>query len=209
MSSEGVRISMVREELIKSMVTENVILVSAAALCPALAVTVSLAAGLCMGACLCAVIIFTNAFVSMLRTAVPDRARLFLTLLIASSCTAIVMMLLKTWFPALSDRLGIYVPLIAVNCAVIGRAENYAAKNRFRRSVVHGFGTGIGVLLVLCIVGGIRELAGAGTIAGCKVLPMGTRVPFWVHASGGFCLFAVLLALVNHLRAAGKARASS
>jgi electron transport complex protein RnfE len=200
---------MVREELKKGLLTENAILVSALALCPALAVTVSLKAGLCMGACLGAVMLFTNAFVSALRTAVPDRSRLFLTLLIASSCTAIVMMLLKAWFPSLSDRLGIYVPLIAVNCAVIGRAENYAAKNRFQRSVVYGFGAGIGVLLVLCFVGGIREFIGAGTLAGCKILPPGACIPFWIRAPGGFCLLAVLLALVNHLRATGKASGAS
>jgi electron transport complex protein RnfE len=200
---------MVREELKKGLLTENVILVSALALCPALAVTVSLKTGLCMGVCLGAVMLFTNTFVSALRTAVPDRSRLFLTLLIASSCTVIVMMLLKACLPALSDRLGIYVPLIAVNCAVIGRAENYAAKNRFRRSVIYGFGTGLGVLLVLCLVGGAREFMGAGTLAGYKILPPGACVPFWIRAPGGFCLFALLLALVNHARAAGKTSGAS
>lgn len=167
-------------------------------LCPALAVTMSAENGLGMGLATAFVVMMSNGAISALRNVIPSKVRIASYIVIIATLVSIVEILMKAFFFPLSEQLGIYIPLIVVNCIVLGRAEGFAAKNPPLLSMADGLSVGIGYSLSLCLVGSIREILGAGTWFGIPVMgewfePM----KFMVMAPGAFVTLGALLALQN------------
>lgn len=167
-------------------------------LCPALAVTMSAENGLGMGLATAFVVMMSSGAISALRNVIPSKVRIASYIVIIATLVSIVEILMKAFFFPLSEQLGIYIPLIVVNCIVLGRAEGFAAKNPPLLSMADGFSVGIGYSLSLCLVGSIREILGAGTWFGMPVMgewfePM----KFMVMAPGAFITLGSLLALQN------------
>ncbi len=167
-------------------------------LCPALAVTMSAENGLGMGLATAFVLTLSNGAISTLRNIIPNKVRIASYIVIIATLVSIVEILMKAYFFPLSQQLGIYIPLIVVNCIVLGRAEGFAAKNPPLISMIDGLSVGAGYALSLMLIGSIREIFGAGTW-------FGTRVPgeafepmtFLVSAPGAFVTIGILLALQN------------
>ena len=149
-------------EFIKGIIKENPTFVLVLGLCPTLAVSVSVANGIGMGIAATFVLLGSNAIISLLRNFIPDRVRIPCYIVVIATFVTIAELIMKAYSPALNRALGIYVPLIVVNCIVLGRAEAYAAKNRVIDSLFDGLGMGIGFTLALVLISAIREFLGSG-----------------------------------------------
>ncbi len=187
-------------------ITENPVFIMALGLCPTFAVTTSVGNAIGMGLSSMAVLVFSNLLISAIRNLIPDRVRLPAEIVVVASLVTIVQLLIQGFAPAVYDALGIYIPLIVVNCIILGRAEAFASKNTVLASAVDGICQGIGytaVLLVLCF---FRELLGAGTLFGVQIMPK-SYVPagILVLPVGGFlCLGALIAAMQWGLKKAAK-----
>ena len=158
------------ERIYNGVVKENPSLILMLGMCPTLAVTTSASNGLGMGLSTMAVLIFSNLIISLMRKVIPDEVRLPAYMVIVASLVTVVDLLIQAYIPALYSALGIYIPLIVVNCIILGRAEAYAAKHEPLLSTLDGLGLGLGFTIALVIIGFIRELLGAGTIFGNVLL---------------------------------------
>jgi len=167
-------------------------------LCPALAVTTSAENGLGMGLATAFVLIFSNLFISLLRKLIPATVRIASFILIAATLVVLVEILMKAYFFPLSERLGIYIPLIVVNCIILGRAEAFASKNPPALSVADGISIGLGFTGSLTLIASIREILGAGSWFGISLFGASFE-PFglMVKAPGAFLVLGVLLGLMN------------
>ncbi len=169
-------------------------------LCPVLAVTTAVSNGIGMGVATTLVLVCSNFIISLVRNLIPGNIRIPIFIVIAATFVCIVEMLMQAYSPALYKALGIFVPLIVVNCIILGRAEAYACKNSVLFSVADGLGMGLGFTVNLVIVSAIRELLGNGTIMGFPVLPGGYQpVLVMVLAPGAFLTLGLLLGLSNWL----------
>ncbi len=167
-------------------------------LCPSLAVTMSAKNGLGMGLATAFVLILSNGAISALRNIIPSKVRIASYIVIIATLVSIVEILMKAFFFPLSQQLGIYIPLIVVNCIVLGRAEGFAAKNTPFISMIDGFSVGTGYAMSLALIGSIREILGAGTWFGVQVMPASFEpLSFLVSAPGAFMTIGSLLALQN------------
>lgn len=167
-------------------------------LCPALAVTASAENGLGMGLALTFVLVFSNMLISMMRKVIPDKVRIAGFIVIIATLVVIVEMVLKAYFFGLSQQLGIYVPLIVVNCIILGRAEAFASRNTVYLSIADGFSIGLGYTMSLTLVGATREILGAGTLFGSSVLwDSFEPIEFMVKAPGAFICLGIFLGLMN------------
>ena len=190
-------------EFSKGIVKENPVLCLMLGTCPTLAVTTSAFNAIGMGVAATAVLICSNAVISMLRKLIPDKVRIPAYITIIAGFVTIVQMIVKAYSPAINDSLGIFLPLIVVNCIILGRAEMYASKNPVLPSVFDGLGMGVGFTTALLCMGIIRELLGSGTVFGFEVLPV--QVLIFVLPPGGFFVFGILIAIANKLNSkAGK-----
>ena len=181
---------------------ENPTLVQMLGLCPTLAVSTSAINGVGMGLSSTVVLVLANILISALRHIIPDRVRLPAEIVVVASFVTLVDMLMEGFTPALYESLGIYIPLIVVNCIILGRAEAYAMKNGPVESAFDGIGMGLGFTIALTILGAIRELLGAGTVFGVKVMPQAfTPISIFILAPGAFFVIAVLTALQNKMKA--------
>ena len=189
------------ERLYNGLVKENPTLVLMLGMCPTLAVTTSAINGLGMGLSTTAVLVMSNFMISALRKIIPDKVRMPAFIVIVASFVTIVELLVKGFLPSLNDSLGIYIPLIVVNCIILGRAVAYASKNPVLPSIFDGIGMGLGFTCSLTVIGLIRELIGAGTAFGAQVLPDAYE-PFsiFVMAPGAFFVLAILTAVQNKLK---------
>ena len=189
------------ERLYNGIIKENPTLVLMLGMCPTLAVTTSAVNGLGMGLSTTAVLIMSNMIISALRRLIPDKVRMPAFIVVVASFVTIVDLLIQGFLPTLNDALGIYIPLIVVNCIILGRAEAYASKNPVLPSIFDGLGMGLGFTGALTIIGLIRELLGAGTAFGIHVLPDAFE-PFsiFVMAPGAFFILALLTAIQNKLK---------
>ena len=189
------------ERLYNGLIKENPTLVLMLGMCPTLAVTTSAVNGLGMGLSTTVVLIMSNMIISLLRKLIPDKVRMPAFIVIVASFVTIVDLLIQGFLPTLNDALGIYIPLIVVNCIILGRAEAYASKNPVLPSVFDGLGMGLGFTIALTIIGLVRELLGAGTAFGIRVLPSAYE-PFsiFVMAPGAFFILALLTAIQNKLK---------
>ncbi len=183
----------------KGLIKENPVLRLVLGTCPTLAVTTAAVNGLGMGAAASFVLVCSNIVISLLRKLIPGKVRLPAYIVIIAGFTTIVQMLVKAYLPAIDNSLGIYLPLIVVNCIILGRAEAFAGKNSVGLSALDGLGMGAGFTAALVIMGGIREFLGNGTLFGW---PEGGLIPpitIFVLPAGGFFVFGMLIWLTNRL----------
>lgn len=189
------------ERLYNGIIKENPTFVLMLGMCPTLAVTTTAINGIGMGLSTTAVLVFSNLIISALRKIIPDRVRIPAYIVIVASLVTIVQLLLQAYVPSLYSALGIYIPLIVVNCIILGRAEAYAAKNGPLESAFDGIGMGLGFTIALGCLGLVREFIGSGTLFDVTVLPEAfPRTLLFVMAPGGFFTLAILMAILNHFR---------
>ncbi len=195
----------ISERLVNGLIKENPTFVLMLGMCPTLAVTTSAVNGLGMGLTTMVVLALSNMFISLLRTIIPDKVRIPAFIVIIASFVTVVELLLKAYIPFLYDALGLYIPLIVVNCIILGRAEAYASKNGVLSSLFDGIGMGLGFTAALTIIGAVRELLGAGEIFGFGIMPE-SYVPcsIFVLAPGAFFVLAALTAIQNKIKIAGE-----
>lgn len=197
----------VLERLYNGIIKENPVLVLMLGMCPTLAVTTSAKNGLGMGLATMAVLIMSNLIISLLRKVIPNGVRVPVYIIIIASFVTIVEMLMHAYVTSLYSSLGIFIPLIVVNCIILGRAEQYASKNNPILSIFDGIGIGLGFTLGLTIIGIVRELIGAGTIFGLQVMPESYEpVSIFVMAPGAFFVLSILCAIQNKLKLKGANR---
>lgn len=195
------------ERLYNGIVKENPTFVLMLGMCPTLAVTTSAKNGLGMGLATMVVLIMSNLLISLLRKVIPDSVRVPIYIIIIASFVTIVEMLMHAYVTSLYASLGIYIPLIVVNCIILGRAESYASKNGAILSIFDGIGIGLGFTVGLTIIGLIRELIGNGTAFGAQVMPKAYEpISIFVMAPGAFFILALLCALQNKLSLKGANR---
>ncbi len=188
------------ERLHNGIIKENPTFVLMLGMCPTLAVTTSALNGLGMGVATMAVLVMSNMIISLLRKVIPNGVRVPVYIIIIASFVTVVEMLMHAFLTPLYNSLGIFIPLIVVNCIIFGRAESYASKNNVLLSVFDGFGIGIGFTIGLTTIGIIRELLGSGTVFGFRVLPESYEpISIFILAPGAFLVLSLLCALMNEL----------
>lgn len=189
------------KNLTNGLLKDNPIFVQLIGMCPTLAVTTSAENGIGMGLATTAVLIMSNVFISVLRKLVPDKIRIPIFVVVIASFVTIVSMLLQAYLPALNDSLGLFIPLIVVNCLILARAEAFAFKNGLVASALDGVGMGLGFTIALTILGSIREIFGAGTIFQFALFGAGFKPALiMILPPGAFLTLGLLLALVNVLK---------
>ena len=182
-------------------INENPTFVQVIGMCPTLAVTSSAINGIGMGLSTTAVLIFANLFISLLRKVIPDTVRIPCFIVVIATFVTIIEFLLKAYLPALNASLGLYIPLIVVNCIILGRAEAYASFNPVIPSFFDGVGMGLGFTIGLASIGIVRELIGAGSIFGVQVMPSFYQpITIFILAPGAFLVLSLLTAAQNRVK---------
>ncbi len=190
------------ERLWNGLVKENPTFVLMLGMCPTLAVTTSAVNGVGMGLSTTVVLVLSNMLISMLRKIIPDSVRMPAFIVVVASFVTIVQFLLQGFVPSLYASLGLYIPLIVVNCIILGRAESYASKNPVLPSIFDGIGMGLGFTVGLTAIGIVREVIGAGQIFGFQVMPSAYEpVTIFILAPGAFLVLAGLVAVQNKVKA--------
>ncbi|MBK8883527.1 MAG: electron transport complex subunit E [Bacteroidales bacterium] len=187
--------------LTKGFIKENPILVLVLGTCPTLATTSSSMNGMGMGIATTFVLVGSNVVISMLADLIPDKVRIPAFVVIIASFVTIVDLLMQAYVPGLYDKLGIFIPLIVVNCIVLGRAEAFASKNSVFSSMLDGLGMGLGFTMALGVLGAFREIVGSGSIFGFKFIP-GDGILIFILAPGAFIALGYLIALINKIKKA-------
>lgn len=189
------------ERLYNGLVKENPTFVLMLGMCPTLAVTTSAINGVGMGLTTTVVLVMSNMLISMLRKIIPDSVRMPAFIVAVASFVTIVQFLLEGFIPSLYDSLGLYIPLIVVNCIILGRAESYASKNPVLPSIFDGIGMGLGFTIGLTSIGIVREVIGAGQIFGKQIMPSSYEpVTIFILAPGAFFVLAGLVAIQNKVK---------
>ena len=189
------------ERLYNGLIKENPTFVLMLGMCPTLAVTTSATNGLGMGLMTTVVLVMSNMLISLLRKVIPDSVRMPAFIVIVASFVTMVQFLLEGFIPSLYESLGLYIPLIVVNCIILGRAESYASKNPVLPSIFDGIGMGLGFTVGLTSIGLVRELIGAGQIFGLQIMPDSYQpVTIFILAPGAFFVLAGLTAVQNKVR---------
>ena len=168
--------------------------------CPTLAITTAVSNGIGMGLATTAVLVCSNLFISLLRKVIPDEIRIPAFIVVIATFVTIVQLVIKAFLPALDAALGMFIPLIVVNCIIFGRAEAFAFKNKPLASIADGLGMGLGFTCAITMICAVRELFGAGTLLGVQVMPAGYMpMDLLVKPAGGFIVFGLMMALMNKL----------
>ena len=189
-------------QITKGIVRENPVLRLVLGTCPTLAVSTSASAAIGMGVAATVVLICSNIVISAMRKIIPDKVRIPAFITVIAGFVTMVQMLVKAFVPAIDESLGIYLPLIVVNCIILGRAEAFACKNPVLASACDGLGMGLGFTAALFIMGCIREFLGAGAIFGVDIYSTAIDpVLIFILPPGGFFVFGLLIALVNKISA--------
>lgn len=186
------------QNFLKGIIKENPVLVLVLGTCPTLAVSTSVSSAIGMGAAATIVLLCSNIVISALRNVIPDKVRIPCYIVLIAGFVTMVQMLVKAFAPALDESLGIYLPLIVVNCIILGRAEMYASKNKVIDSAIDALGMGVGFTLALLLMASIREILGNGTWMGIEIpWLVDNKIAIMTMAPGGFLVFGVLIAIVN------------
>ena len=186
--------------LLDGIIKENPVMVLVLGTCPTLAVTTSVANGFGMGISAMAVLICSNFVISLLRKVIPDKVRIPCYIVLIAGFVTMVQFMLQAFVPSLYASLGLFIPLIVVNCIILGRAEMFASKNTVFDSVLDGIGMGLGFTLALVLMGTVREVLGSGTWLGMRIIPESIpTMGIMTLAPGGFLVYAVIMACVRHL----------
>lgn len=197
------------ERLYNGIIKENPTFVLMLGMCPTLAVTSSAINGLGMGLSTTVVLVLSNLLISAFRKVIPNGVRMPAYIVIVASLVTVVQFMMQAYTPSLSDSLGVYIPLIVVNCIILGRAEAYASKNPPIPSLFDGIGMGLGFTLSITCIGAVRELIGAGQLFGQQILPLADAaagkmgyepVTIFILAPGAFFVLALLAALQNKFK---------
>ena len=184
----------------RGLLKENPVLRLVLGTCPTLAVTTTLLGGFGMGIAATIVLVCSNLAISLLRNVIPDKVRIPAYITVIAGFVTIVQFLVKAYTPAIDAALGIYLPLIVVNCIILGRAEMFASKNSVLPSILDGLGMGIGFTAALVLMGGIRELLGSGTLFGVAITSNFIEpMTVFILPAGGFFVFGILIAAANAL----------
>jgi electron transport complex protein RnfE len=187
-------------------IKENPVLRLVLGTCPTLAVTTAVFNGIGMGLAATAVLVGSNLIISLIKKIVPNEVRIPVYVIVIASFVTIVQMLIKAYAPELDKQLGIFIPLIVVNCIIFARAESFAAKNPPLNSIMDGIGMGLGFTLALVIISTFREVLGAGTFFGMQIFGAGFKPALvMILPPGGFLVFGLTIAAVNKLTASKKA----
>jgi len=193
------------ERIYNGLVKENPTFVLTLGMCPTLAVTTSAMNGLGMGLTTMAVLTLSNLFISLLRKIIPSRVRIPAFIVVIATFVTVVQLLLEAYLPALNKSLGVYIPLIVVNCIILGRAEAYAYSNPPIPSMFDGLGMGLGFSFALTCIGALREILGAGKVFGISIMPASFEpIRIFSQAPGAFFVLACLVALQNYIKAKRK-----
>ncbi|MEG1498973.1 MAG: electron transport complex subunit E [Bacteroidales bacterium] len=182
----------------KGLLKENPVLVLLLGMCPTLGVTSSAINGLGMGLATTFVLILSNVIISLVKNQIPDKVRIPCFIVIIASFVTMVELLMKAYVPTIYHQLGLFIPLIVVNCIVLGRAEAFAAKNNVLSSFFDGFGMGLGFTLALTLLGSIREILGNASLFNFKFIPT-DGILIFVLAPGAFIVLGFLIATIRHL----------
>lgn len=177
-------------------VKENPLLILSIGLCSSLAVTTSVFNGLGMGGAMTFVLLMSEIIISIFRKHIPDAIRLPVFIIVIAAFTTIVQLLLAAFMPSLSDSLGVFLPLIVVNCIIMGRVESFASKQTLGKVILDSFGMGLGYTWVLVAISLVREFLGAGKFCGIEVLPEQFRIGIFTQAPGGFIVFGIISGVV-------------
>ncbi len=183
----------------KGIIKENPVLVLLLGMCPTLAVTTSAINGLGMGVSVIVVLTCSNIVISLLKKAIPGKVRVPGYIVVIAGFVTVVQLLLKAYLPQLDESLGLFIPLIVVNCIILGRAEMFASKNTIVDSMLDGLGMGIGFTMALFLIGLIREFFGGGTAFGIELMEGITPMGIFMLAPGGFFVLAMIIAAINWL----------
>ena len=190
-------------EILKNgLIKENPTFVQLLGMCPTLAVTTSLQNGLGMGLSATAVLIASNVIISLLRKLIPDKIRIAAYIVVIATAVTLIEMVLNAYVPDLAESLGIFIPLIVVNCIILARAEAFASKNSVGKSALDGLGMGLGFTVALCIISTVREFLGAGTIWGIQIYGEVIQPASIITlAPGGFIVLGILVGTINAIMA--------
>ena len=198
-----------RQNLLKGIIKENPVLVLVLGTCPTLAVTTNVMSALGMGAAATIVLLCSNVVISALRNIIPDKVRIPCYIVLIAGFVTMVQMLVKAFTPVLDEALGIYLPLIVVNCVILGRAEMFANKNKVIDSAIDAVGMGAGFTLALLLMATIREVLGNGTWLGISIPILDeNNISIMTMAPGGFLVFGILIAIVNKISGGKNAKKS-
>ena len=185
--------------LTKGFFKENPTLILVLGCCPTLAVTTSVVNALGMGAATTFVLLMSNMLISALKNVIPDKVRIPSYIVIIATFVSMIDLLIQGFLPSLSASLGVFIPLIVVNCIVLGRAEAFANKNTVFDSLLDGLGMGVGFTIALVLIGGIREILGSGSFLGWQFIPSEYNMLIFVLAPGAFIVFGFVMAAVRFI----------
>ena len=188
--------------LLNGIIKENPTFVLLLGMCPTLATTTSAMNGLSMGLATMFVLICSNIVISMIKNLTPDKVRIPVFVVVIASFVTILQMCLKAYLPEINKSLGLFIPLIVVNCIILGRAEAFACKNGPVASLFDGIGIGLGFTLGLTLLGTVRELLGAGSVFGFTLLPETCNILLFILPPGAFISLGYLIAIINKLKKA-------
>lgn len=178
----------------------NPVFVLLLGMCATLGTTSSAMNGLMMGIATAAVLVCSNIVVSLMKNLIPDKVRIPAYIVIIATFVSVLQLAISAWMPALNASLGIFIPLIVVNCILLGRAEAFAGKNGVFASFLDGLGCGVGFIFALTLLGGVREFLGVGALFGAKIYPEDYGMLLFVLAPGAFIALGYLIAIVNKMR---------
>lgn len=182
--------------LLKGIIKENPTFVLVLGMCPTLGTTTSAINGAGMGIATMFVLIMSNTVISLIKGLIPDKVRIPAFIVVIASCVTVIQLLMEAYVPALYETLGVFIPLIVVNCIILGRAEAFASKNNVMDSALDGMGIGLGFTLSLTVIGAVREMLGSGSIFGYKFIDGDGLIAF-VLAPGAFFVLGYLMVLFN------------
>ena len=185
--------------LTNGFIKENPVFVLLLGLCPALGTTSTAFDGFGMGLATTFVLVCANVVVSLIKNVTPDKVRIPVFIVVAASLTTVVEILMQAYVPVLFDSLGVFIPLIAVNCIVLGRSEAFAARNNVGRSFLDGIGAGLGFTFALTLLGAVRELLGTGSVFSFSIFPETFGMLIFVLAPGAFIALGYLIAIINKM----------
>lgn len=188
--------------LLNGIVKENPTFVLLLGMCPTLATTTSALNGMSMGLATMFVLICSNIAISLIKSIIPDKVRIPVFIVVIASFVTVLQMCLKAYLPEVNKSLGLFIPLIVVNCIILGRAEAFACKNNPVASLFDGLGIGLGFTLSLTLLGIVREVLGAGSVFGIVLLPETCNILLFILPPGAFITLGFLLAIVNKLKKA-------
>ncbi len=186
----------------KGFFKENAVFVLLLGMCPTLGVTSSAINGLGMGLATTFVLTMSNLVISLIKDVIPEKVRIPAFIVVIATFVTIVQMLMQAYTPALFDALGLFIPLIVVNCIVLGRAEAFASKNSVGSSIIDGLGMGLGFAMALTLLGSVRELLGSGKLFNISIYPEDYGMLVFVLAPGAFIALGYMIAIINKMKKA-------